>query len=83
MAVAGAIGFVGLVAPVLARPLVGHRPGRAMVPAALLGAGLLLAADLLTRLAPLGRPLPVGVVTAILGAPFFLRLVLSQRWRGA
>lgn len=83
VAVAGAIGFIGLVAPVLARPLVSHRPGRAMLPAALIGAALLLAADLLTRFAPLGRPLPVGVVTAILGAPFFLRLVLAQRWRTA
>jgi len=41
---------------------------------------LLCTADLLVRLAPLGRTLPVGVVTALLGAPFFLWLVVRMRW---
>ena len=54
-------------------------PGRAILPAALIGAILLLAADLLVRLAPLGRTLPIGVVTALLGAPFFLWLVAHMR----
>ena len=81
VAIAGAIGFVGLVAPIFARRLTGGHPGRAIVPAALIGAILLLAADLLVRLAPLGRTLPIGVVTALLGAPFFLWLVAHMRWK--
>jgi iron complex transport system permease protein len=81
VAIAGAIGFIGLVAPIFARRLTGGHPGRAIVPAALIGAILLLAADLLVRLAPLGRTLPIGVVTALLGAPFFLWLVAHMRWR--
>ena len=83
VSVCGAIGFIGLVAPVLARALVGHVPGRAMWPAAAIGAALLLVADLLVRMAPLGRALPVGVVTALAGSPFFVRLVIWSRWRGA
>ncbi len=81
VAVCGAIGFVGLVAPIFARRLTGGHPGRAILPAAALGALLLTAADLLTRTAPLGRVLPIGVVTALLGAPFFLWLVVHMRWR--
>ncbi len=81
VAVCGAVGFVGLVAPVLARGLTKGHPGRALLPAALIGALLLTAADLLTRLAPLGRVLPLGVVTAIAGTPLFLWLLLRMRWR--
>lgn len=81
VAVCGAVGFVGLVAPVFARKVVKGHPGRAIVPAALIGGALLLGADLFTRLAPMGRVLPLGVVTAILGAPFFLWLVVHMRWR--
>jgi iron complex transport system permease protein len=81
VAICGAIGFIGLVAPIFARRLTGGHPGRAMVPAALLGGALLSAADLAVRLAPLGRTLPIGVVTALLGAPFFLWLVAHTRWR--
>ena len=81
VAICGAIGFVGLVAPIFARRLTGGHPGRAMLPAALIGGSLLLAADLVTRTAPLGRTLPIGVVTALLGAPFFLWLVAHMRWR--
>jgi iron complex transport system permease protein len=81
VAICGAIGFVGLVAPIFARRLTGGRPGEAVLPAALIGGALLLAADLVTRLAPLGRTLPIGVVTALLGAPFFLWLVVHMRWR--
>ena len=81
VAIAGAIGFIGLVAPIFARRLTGGHPGRAIVPAAMIGALLLLAADLAVRLAPLGRTLPIGVVTALLGAPFFLWLVAHMRWR--
>jgi iron complex transport system permease protein len=80
VAVCGAVGFIGLVAPVLARRLSGGRPGRAMLPAGLIGALLLLGADLLSRAAPVGRVLPLGVITALIGAPFFLWLVANMRW---
>jgi len=81
VAICGAVGFVGLVAPIFARRLTGGHPGRAILPASLIGALLLLAADLTVRTAPLGRTLPIGVVTALLGAPFFLWLVAHMRWR--
>ncbi len=80
VATCGAIGFIGLVAPIFARRLTEGHPGRAMAPAALIGGALLLAADLAVRLAPLGRILPIGVMTALLGAPFFLWLVAHMRW---
>jgi iron complex transport system permease protein len=81
VAICGAIGFIGLVAPIFARRLTRGHPGRAILPAAAIGALLLIAADLVARLAPLGRTLPIGVVTAMLGAPFFLWLVAHMRWR--
>jgi iron complex transport system permease protein len=81
VAICGAIGFVGLVAPIFARGLTGGHPGRAIWPAAMIGALLLAAADLAVRAAPLGRTLPIGVLTALLGAPFFLSLVAGMRWR--
>jgi len=80
VAVCGAIGFIGLVAPIFARRLTRGHPGRAILPAALIGGCLLTAADLVTRAAPIGRALPIGVVTALLGAPFFLALVVRMRW---
>ena len=80
VSVAGTIGFIGLVAPHLMRPLVGYDPARLLVPATLAGACLLLAADLIVRLVPTsGEPLKVGVVTALVGAPFFLALVVRER----
>lgn len=80
VSVAGTIGFIGLVAPHLVRPLVGYDPSRTLLPATLAGAALLLAADLLVRLVPTsGSPIKVGVVTALIGAPFFLALVLRER----
>jgi iron complex transport system permease protein len=81
VAVCGAIGFIGLLAPIFARRLTRGHPGRAILPAAAIGATLLLAADLVTREAPLGRVLPIGVVTALIGAPFFLWLVAHMRWQ--
>jgi iron complex transport system permease protein len=77
VAVAGSIGFVGLVVPHLVRPLTGHRPGAAIVPAAIAGAALLLAADIAVRLLPMD--LRLGVLTALIGAPFFLSLILRGR----
>lgn len=77
-AVAGGIGFVGLVVPHLLRPALGERPSALLVPSLLGGAALLLAADLLARAAPLLLPLQqeprLGVLTALLGAPFLVRI---------
>jgi iron complex transport system permease protein len=81
VAICGAIGFIGLVAPIFARRLTKGHPGRAILPAAAIGGLLLLTADLIVRSAPVGRTLPIGVVTALLGAPFFLWLVAHMRWR--
>ncbi len=78
-AVAGAIGFVGLIVPHLLRPLVGARPSRLLLASALGGAALLLAADILVRVVAPGRDLKLGVLTAVVGAPFFLVLVLRAR----
>lgn len=82
VAVAGSIGFVGLIVPHLVRPLTGHLPGRAVLPSALGGAALLSAADLLTRLAPPGPELKLGVLTTLIGAPFFVALVVRGRGQG-
>lgn len=80
VAVSGIVGFVGLVAPHLVRPLVGYDPGRLLVPSALGGALLLVVADLVVRGLPGGpEELKLGVVTALLGAPFFLWLVIHTR----
>jgi iron complex transport system permease protein len=76
VSVAGAIGFVGLVAPHLVRRFVGHDPGRLLLPAALAGAALLTAADILVRVIPAATELKVGVVTALIGAPLFLFIAL-------
>ena len=79
VSVTGVIGFVGLVVPHLLRPFVGYRPGRLLLPSALGGAVLVLAADILVRL-PAGGPEPkLGVITSLLGAPFFLFLILRMR----
>jgi iron complex transport system permease protein len=81
VAVSGAVAFVGLVVPHLLRPLVGHRPGRLLLLSGLGGAVLLLAADILVRLLPIQPELRLGVVTALIGAPFLLGLI--HRLRGA
>lgn len=80
-AVAGAIGFVGLVVPHILRPLVGARPSRLLAASALGGASMLLAADILVRVIAPGKDLKLGVLTAIVGAPFFLWLVWRTRRR--
>jgi iron complex transport system permease protein len=81
VSVAGAIGFVGLVAPVFGRHLSRGHPGRAMLPAAAIGAVLLALADLVVRAVPLDRPIPVGVITALFGTPLFVWLVVTMRRR--
>ena len=79
VAVTGVVGFVGLVVPHLLRPLVGFRPSRLLLPSFLGGALLTLAADIVIRLMPPGPELKLGVVTALVGAPFFLHLVIKTR----
>ena len=76
VSVSGAIAFVGLVVPHLIRPLVGHRPSQLLIASALAGAALLLAADIGVRLIPTYQELKLGVVTGLLGAPFFLVILL-------
>jgi len=79
VAVTGTIGFIGLVAPHLMRPLIGHDPARLMVPSALTGAALLLAADIAVRIIPSTSSIKVGVLTSIIGVPFFLYLIVRER----
>jgi iron complex transport system permease protein len=82
-AVAGGIGFVGLVVPHLLRPLVGNRPGALLWPSLAAGAALLLTADIIARAAPLLLPLAaeprLGVLTALLGAPFLVAIARRAR----
>jgi iron complex transport system permease protein len=77
--VVGAIGFIGLVAPHIVRPLVGHAPRRVLFPAALAGALLLLCADIAARLVHTNPELKLGVFTSLLGTPFFFWLVIRIR----
>jgi len=79
VAVTGTIGFIGLVAPHLVRPLIGHDPARLLIPSALTGAALLLAADIATRIIPSTSDIKVGVLTSIIGVPFFLYLIMRER----
>lgn len=75
VSVTGAVGFVGLVAPHLMRPLVGAHPGRLLPVSGLAGAVLILAADIAVRLLPTKPELKLGVVTALVGAPFLILLI--------
>ena len=76
VAVSGAISFVGLIAPHLVRPFTDGRPSQALVPSALAGAALLSIADLVVRQVPTQSELRLGVVTAFLGAPMFILIIL-------
>ncbi len=78
-AVAGAVSFVGLVVPHLLRPFYGHQPARLILPSAVGGAVLVSAADVGLRLIAPDGQLLLGVVTAMLGAPFFVWLILHMR----
>lgn len=79
VAVSGAIGFVGLVAPHLVRPWCAGDPGRTLIPSALCGAVLTTSADILVRIIPSTSEVRIGVVTAIIGAPLFIWLVVTRR----
>ncbi len=79
VAAAGLIGFVGLIAPHMARRLVGPSHARLIPTAALIGAALVMAADLLGRSVIAPAQLPAGITTALIGAPFFGYLLWRQR----
>jgi len=79
VAVSGTIGFIGLVAPHLMRPLIGYDPARLLLPSALTGSVLLLAADIAVRIIPATSDIKVGVLTSIIGVPFFLYLIVRER----
>jgi iron complex transport system permease protein len=84
VAMAGIVGFVGLAAPHLVRAGAGADPARVLLPSALSGAGLLVAADLAARLIPTDQELKLGVVTALFGAPLFAVIAwrAARSWRG-
>ncbi|MGB0920612.1 MAG: FecCD family ABC transporter permease [Alphaproteobacteria bacterium] len=84
VAVAGVIGFVGLIVPHIVRPLMGHAPGRSLVPSGIAGALLVTLADIAARLVETsGEPLRLGVLTGLMGAPFFLWLIMRTRRKGS
>ncbi|HEY0961511.1 MAG TPA: iron ABC transporter permease [Pseudomonadales bacterium] len=79
VAVSGNVGFIGLVVPHLLRPLAGAEPGRLLWLSLPGGAALLLVADILVQALPGAQELQLGVVTAALGGPFFLYLLMKRR----
>ena len=79
VSISGIIGFVGLVVPHLLRPIADFRPGILLPLSMLGGINLTLAADILVRVISQGPELKLGVVTALIGAPFFLYLVIKSR----
>jgi len=79
VAASGIIGFVGLIVPHLIRPLTNRRPSAVLLPSALAGALLLLVADSAVRAAPTVSELRLGIAMSLLGAPFFLALLLKMR----
>ena len=83
VAVAGVIGFVGLAAPHLVRTLVRGDPGRVLLPSALAGGLMLVAADLMARMTPTDQELKLGVFTALVGAPLFALIAwrAAREWR--
>lgn len=79
VAVAGAIAFIGLVAPHLVRRFYASDPARILLPSALAGAALLIAADIAVRLIPAIIEIKIGVVTALIGVPFFIWMIVHER----
>lgn len=79
VALAGAIGFVGIVAPHIVRPYVDHDPARSMLPSALLAGLILVVADIGVRLLPTMSELKLGVVAALIGAPAFAWIAMQRR----
>lgn len=83
VAVAGIIGFVGLMVPHMVRPFTDRRPSSLIVPSALGGGLLVLVADGVLRMLPLVSELRLGIALSLIGAPFFLWLLLRYRRSGA
>jgi len=79
VAVAGMIGFVGLIVPHMVRPFFGYDPGRSLWPSALLGGLILLIADIIARQPLMQAELRIGVITAMIGAPAFLYIIYKTR----
>lgn len=79
VAIAGIIGFVGLVVPHLVRPLVGGQPSALLIPSSLAGAVLVVLADSLVRILPSVSEVRLGIAMAVLGTPFFLALLFNMR----
>jgi len=77
--VTGVISFVGLIAPHIVRPFAGYQPSRTLLPSALFGAALLLLADVVARSLHTSFELRLGVVTSLIGAPFFFWLVVRLK----
>ncbi len=79
VAIAGIIGFVGLMVPHIVRPLVDDRPSALLIPSALAGAVLVVVADGLVRMLPSAAEMRLGIAMSSLGAPFFLALLFRMR----
>ncbi len=79
VSIAGAIGFIGIVAPHIVRPFVNHDPARTLAPSGLLGGVILVLADIGVRLIPTASELRLGVVAAIIGAPAFVWIAIRRR----
>ncbi len=79
VAMAGVIGFVGIVAPHIIRPMVDHDPARSLLPSALLAGLILVLADIGVRLVPTIGELKLGVVAALIGAPVFVWVAMRRR----
>ncbi len=84
VAFSGSIGFIGLVVPHLLRPLFAYQPSRLLIPSALVGASLLVIADMAVQLIAVHltatqQELKLGVITALIGAPFFFYLIVKIR----
>ena len=79
VALAGAIGFVGIVAPHIVRPLVDYDPARSLLPSAILAGLILVLADIAVRLMPTTTELKLGVVAALIGAPAFIWIAMQRR----
>lgn len=78
VALAGVIGFVGIIAPHVIRPLYRHDPARSLLPSALLAGLLLMLADIGVRLMPTDNELKLGVVAALIGAPAFVWIAMRR-----
>lgn len=79
VAVAGMIGFIGLIVPHVVRPFTGYDPAKSLIPSGLAGAGLLLLADMIARTPIFDSEIRIGVMTSLIGAPAFLWILIKTR----